>query len=88
MDGALCDCGASGHNPLSKANVGAPIFCRQGTLNSWADLEPPWLSCGTLGTEGQVGESPDADIPECWGWTLSDIILTTAAVQAHLTEWL
>ena len=76
------------HTPLSKAHVGALIYCRRGALANWQDLLPEWRSCGTLGTEGREGETPDQDIQEFWGWALSDLILTTAATEAHLQEWL
>ena len=73
------------HNPLSKAHVGAVIKCRKGRLENWQDLQPEWRPC-TLNTEGREGETPDLDIPEYWGWTLSDLTLTTAAAEAHLRE--
>ena len=33
-----------------------------------------------------LASKADLDSPEKWGWTLSDVELSTAAVQAHLTE--
>ena len=67
---------------LSKEHVGGNIFCRQSTLDRFRDMLPVWLSCGPLGTDGVEGETVDKDIPETWGWTLSDVTLRCAvAVQ-------
>ena len=71
---------------LSKEHVGAAIYCRQSTLDAYQDMEPIWRSCGPLGTDGVEGETADLDIPETWGWTLSDVVLMAAAVQAHLPQ--
>ena len=72
---------------LCKDHVGADIFCRVGTMANYEAMEPLWRRLGTLGTEGHEGEKPDSDIAESWGWTLSDVMLSSAAIQAHLTEW-
>ena len=43
---------------------------------------PPWPGeCyrGSLGTEGREGDTADDDVPESWGWTLSDAVLLQAA---------
>ena len=70
------------HSPLSEAHVGAPIFCREGTLADRESLYPPWVNIGTLGTEGKVGDTADDDVQESWGWTLSDTVLLQAARAA------
>ena len=72
--------------PLSKAHVGAEIFCREGALANYMDLHPQWRSMGTVGTEGSEGATADQDIPESWGWELSDSVLKDQAAQAHLEE--
>ena len=41
---------------------------------------------GTCGTEGSVGATADQDVPESWGWELSDSVLSEKAVQAHPEE--
>ena len=71
------------HNPRSKVHVGARIYCRKGDLANYKNLHPEWRGIGTLGTEGFEGESAEADVPESWGWSLSDDILCSAAQQAH-----
>ena len=71
------------HNPRSKAHVGAHIYCRRGNMDDYMNLRPEWKDIGTLGTEGFEGESAEADIPESWGWVLSNDILYSAAQQAH-----
>ena len=71
---------------VSKEHVGAAIYCRRSTLAKHQDRNPVWHSCGPLGTEGVEGETADQDSPETWGWTLSDVVLSSAAVQAHLPE--
>ena len=71
---------------LSKAHVGAAIFCRRSTLAAYLDQLPVWQCCGPLGTEGFEGETADQDIPETWGWTLPDKSLLLAAAQAHLPQ--
>ena len=70
------------HNFLSEAHVGAPIFCRKGSLWQWKDQEPQWLSIGAMGTNGREGWTADEDIPETWGFTLSDHELISAAAGA------
>ena len=69
---------------LSKEHVGAAIYCRRSTLAKHQDMNPVWHSCGPLGTEGVEGETADQDSPETWGWTLPNVVLMAAAVQAHL----
>ena len=71
--------------PLSKAHVGAEIFCREGALANYMDLHPQWRSMGTVGTEGSEGATADQDIPESWGWMdLSDSDFREKAAEAHL----
>ena len=67
------------HSPLSEAHVGAHIFCREDTLADHNSLHPPWVNIGSLGTEGKEGDTADDDVPESWGWTLSDAVLLQAA---------
>ena len=59
------------HDPLHKAHVGAPIYCRMGTLENYKHTYPRWRSIGAMGTEGVEGATPSDDVPESWGgpWT-------------------
>ena len=72
--------------PLSKVHVGSEIFCRVGTLENYGDVHTQWRSMGTCGTEGSEGATADQDVPESWGWELSDSVLSEKAVQAHPEE--
>ena len=72
--------------PLSKVHVGAQIFCREGTLENYNNMHPEWRSMGTMGTEGSEGATADQDIPESWGWILSDHALCLKAAEVHLVE--
>ena len=72
--------------PLSKAHVGAEIFCRVGSLANYRDMHPQWRSMGTVGT-GSEGATADQDIPESWGWmVLSDYDLRAKAIAAQLED--
>ena len=76
-------------NISGKVHVGGNIFCRRSSMGKYQDLEPEWRNLGPLGTAGMEGETAEQDIPETWGWTLSDVTLQTAAVEAHLRgQWL
>ena len=79
----MCVCILPPHH-LHKAHVGGDIFCRVSTINRYMDMYPEWHNLGPLGTDGIEGETADQDVPETWGWTLTDVQLSAAAVQAHL----
>ena len=71
---------------MSKVRVGGDILCREGTLANYRNLHPQWRSMGTCGTEGSEGATADQDVPESWGWGLSDSVLSEKAAQVHLEE--
>ena len=72
---------------LPAEDIGAEVFCRQGTLANYLDPHPRWRSIGRMGTEGSEGATADEDIPESWAWmVVSDNNLCMAAAQAHLVH--
>ena len=60
------------------------MYTAAGEHERFADVEPEWLNCGPLDTQGIEGDHPSEDIPESWAWTLSDTALNVAAIEAEL----
>ena len=63
-----------------QAHQGGAIFRRPGSLvRDWDNTMAVWEKIGTLGCEGKDAEDPKDDIPETWGFSLSDETLLEGA---------